>query len=846
MGRGANVSTAAKSSAAKQPKKAVNALLIGGEARDARVLQSLFRRTNRLAVELVHASGIAESVLRMAEQQFDVIFFDLDTGEKGKAGWETLDALGAGALEIPVIALVGDPDEDYALRAVGAGAQDCMVKGDLNSRSIERVILFGIERKKHEALLKQTAAQFNAVFAASSDGLVINSVSGAVMDVNPAFCQMHGYTREEMVAMKPSDFIHPNSHHLMREFFEVVTAGGRYHCEAMDIRKDGTTFHVEVYGIAFMYKGEPHVLGLVRDITEQVRAYELLEQRVDERTREMSMLLNVSNNMTSTLELEKLLKLILEQLRYVANYDDAAIVVKEESRLLILNVKETPIPEIVATGSSTPFQNMGIIWDTLASGEAVVIDDVRGESKLARAFQRGAGADLDTTFSYIRSWLAVPLRKKEGVVGFVSLSHNEPDYYGSQHVRLITAIANQASIAIDNANLYAQAYATGRETAALAQTAAQVAFGGSLDVTLNKMCEQVVHAAGALACAIVLHDYDKNLDQIQGSYGLPAGYVRGLNEVMESGTKLIMQDAFNSRQHMVRRKMREIILERPEYTPIHPFMHVVPWDTVVAMPMVYRSKALGVLLSYHPDNREINEADITFHGVMADQAAVAVENARLLMQEHDKARLEERQRLARELHDSVTQALFSISLVARSTEVLMEREGKHTGEVMGNMADLRQLTQGALAEMRALIFELRPGALEEEGLFEAIRKHAAATQSRVMMDVDVRKNVDMLPRLKPAAEEGLYRIAQEALHNIVKHAKAKKVKVALEVAENTVTLSIVDDGIGFDPELVPAGHMGLGTMGQRAEQLGGEYQVRSKLGSGTTVRVKIPLQKWLI
>jgi signal transduction histidine kinase len=646
--------------------------------------------------------------------------------------------------------------------------------------------------------------------------------------------------------MRPAQFIHPNSHHLMREFFEVVKAGGRYHCQAIDVRKDGTQFNVEVYGIAFVYRGEPHVLGLVRDITEQVKAYELLEQRVEERTREMSMLLDVSNNMTSTLEIEKLLSLILDQLKYVADYDDAAIVVKEESRILILNAKLTRVPDLVQTGSESPFQNLGVIWDRLASGEAVVIGDVCGEGEMAMAFQKAAGESLQTTFHYIRSWLGVPLKQKESVVGFVSLTHTEPDYYGPQHVKLMTAIANQAAIAIENASLYAKAYATGRETAALAQTVAQVAFGGSLDVTLNSVCRQVVDAAGALACAVVLHDYEKDLDQIQGSHGLPEGYVQALNEVMAAGTRLIMQDAFTSRQHMVRRKMREIILERPEYSPIHAYMHTVPWDTVVAMPMVYRSRAVGVLLSYHASTREIGAADISFHGVMADQAAVAVENARLLVQEHDKARLEERQRLARELHDSVTQALFSISLVARSTEVLMERDGKHTGEVMGNMADLRQLTQGALAEMRALIFELRPGALEEEGLFEAIRKHAAATQSRVMMDVEVRKNVELLPRLKPAAEEGLYRIAQEALHNIVKHAKAKKATVYMEVKERWVTLTVGDDGVGFDPEEVAAGHMGLGTMGQRAEQLGGEYEVRSRVGEGTTVRVRIPLQRWLV
>ena len=164
---------------------------------------------------------------------------------------------------------------------------------------------------------------------------------------------------------------------------------------------------------AWSHSGGPHVLGLVRDVTEQVKAYELLEQRVVERTREMSMLLDVSNNMTSTLEIEKLLSLILDQLKYVADYDDAAIVVKEESRILILNAKLTPVPDLVQTGSESPFQNLGIIWDKLASGEAVVIGDVCGRSEMAMAFQKAAGESLQTTFHYIRSWLGVPLKQKE-------------------------------------------------------------------------------------------------------------------------------------------------------------------------------------------------------------------------------------------------------------------------------------------------------------------------------------------------------------------------------------------------------------------------------------------------
>jgi signal transduction histidine kinase len=239
---------------------------------------------------------------------------------------------------------------------------------------------------------------------------------------------------------------------------------------------------------------------------------------------------------------------------------------------------------------------------------------------------------------------------------------------------------------------------------------------------------------------------------------------------------------------------------------------------------------------------EIGDAEMTFHTVIADQAATAVENARLLVQAHEKARLEERQHLARELHDSVTQALFSINLIARSAEMTTQREGNHSPQLTEKLVSLRQVAQGALAEMRALIFELRPGALEEEGLFEALRKHAAAVQGREMLPIEVvNESGKELPRLKPAVEEALYRISQEALHNIVKHAKATKVEVSLGAVDGLVTLRVTDNGRGFDVDSVPAGHMGLGTMRQRTEAMGGKYEVRSRPGEGTVVEVSVPL-----
>jgi signal transduction histidine kinase len=344
---------------------------------------------------------------------------------------------------------------------------------------------------------------------------------------------------------------------------------------------------------------------------------------------------------------------------------------------------------------------------------------------------------------------------------------------------------------------------------------------------------------------VVLRDPESGLERMVGTHGLPDGYAEALNAILATGVPLILQDAFSGRKPMFRRGMRESIAQSDAYAPLHRYMENVEWDMVVAVPMIYSDVHAGVLLSYHPPTNKIGEAELTFHTIIADQAAVAVENARLLDEARDKASLEERQRLARELHDSVTQALFSMSLIARSAEMMMLRGNTPPSQILEKLSDLRQLTQGALAEMRALIFELRPGALEEEGLVEALRKHAAAIQGRELLPVQLVVDPDQpIPRLKPAAEEALYRISQEAVHNIVKHARATQVEIRVCTQDGNIVLEVQDNGSGFKIDSVPAGHMGLGTMRERAEALGGQYIVRSAPGEGTTIKVLLPLTEW--
>ena len=224
------------------------------------------------------------------------------------------------------------------------------------------------------------------------------------------------------------------------------------------------------------------------------------------------------------------------------------------------------------------------------------------------------------------------------------------------------------------------------------------------------------------------------------------------------------------------------------------------------------------------------------HGAARDIGELDRLEADLRRQAAELAASEERAHLARELHDSVTQALFSMTLQSRSLELLMARDPT---QVPGKLAELRELQKDALAEMRALIFELRPGNLQEQGLVQALRTHAAGLSGRIGLPIVVDADLgDRRPSLD--VEEALYRIAQEALHNIVKHAGARQTRVEIARQPDGVRVRVEDDGHGFDPGAVPDGHLGLAGMRARAERLGGVFRVTSEFGRGTVVEAVIP------
>ena len=256
----------------------------------------------------------------------------------------------------------------------------------------------------------------------------------------------------------------------------------------------------------------------------------------------------------------------------------------------------------------------------------------------------------------------------------------------------------------------------------------------------------------------------------------------------------------------------------------------------LAVPLVVKEQVIGVQTLLHSTRGYYTTRHAELATMFAQQAAVAIENARLYEQVRGNAALEERQRLARELHDSVSQALYGILLNASTADELFEAA---PGQAHGLVRDVLGLAEGGLAELRALIFELRPESLEREGLVGALEKQVAAVRAR--HGLQVRMQIGGEPDLPLAAKEALYRVAQEALHNAVKHARAHTLDLSLELGDAEVGLLVADDGRGFDPRREFPGHLGLQSMRERAAAVGGTLEIQSAPGEGTRLRARFPL-----
>ena len=260
------------------------------------------------------------------------------------------------------------------------------------------------------------------------------------------------------------------------------------------------------------------------------------------------------------------------------------------------------------------------------------------------------------------------------------------------------------------------------------------------------------------------------------------------------------------------------------------------FQAVLGLPLIAQDVVYGGLAFYYHQPQDFSDEEINLATIFADQAALAIQNARLRDNAEQMAVQDERNRLARELHDAVTQTLFSASLIADVLPRIWERD---TEMGQAKLSELRELTRGALAEMRTLLLELRPATLTEVSLAELLRQltQAIGGRSRLPIELIIEGERPLLPETQIA----LYRIAQESLNNINKHASASQVTITVNFLSEIVRLTIQDNGRGFNPADTPPQSLGLSIMQERAQKIGAELTINSQIGEGTIVTVQCPI-----
>ncbi|HSM59079.1 MAG TPA: GAF domain-containing sensor histidine kinase [Candidatus Sulfomarinibacteraceae bacterium] len=569
----------------------------------------------------------------------------------------------------------------------------------------------------------------------------------------------------------------------------------------------------------------------------------------------------IVESISSELELRPLLTDIVRHACELLDADRGTIGLVDAERNLIRTeaVYEMPPDEL---GAEMP-PGVGLAGRVLETQRPVILERY---GDLASLTQPGLVQD---------AVVGMPIFWQKRMIGFFGVGAKPPRTFDERDVKLLSLLGRHAAVAISNARLFERTQRNLAETQLLYETSRRITAALDVDGVIEAYLQQVA-VRGQFVCSVVLYEFDDSGGRtavvLRGRWSPQEGlqlvrerypYTRdGLDPPLDAGQTVTMPNVHEDPR--ASSALRQIQKEsgRP---------------ALALIPLLTHGERIGLTILSTSTVYQWPEAELWPYQVTAAQLAAAIDTQRqqrlLSESAQEVAVLRERQRLARELHDSVNQLIFSMMLLAQSIAPAWERD---PAEGRQRVDRLLQLSQSALAEMRALLFELRtpetkrtpetdpppeaghpaggmagklPGIsrLQRDGLIAVLDDHIAGL---AMDTLSVTLDAEGYEPLLLDQEIALYRITQEALNNVVKHARASRVTVTVGRRGDLTCLAIGDDGVGFSPQRVEtvrspgpdAGGMGLRSMRERAEALGGALQIDSRPGAGTTVRVRLPFR----
>ncbi len=594
-------------------------------------------------------------------------------------------------------------------------------------------------------------------------------------------------------------------------------------------------YHDEVGFLTQSFNGMVAELrGLVSNLEMRVSDLQRTEEALQRATRQLSFLLEIDRGILSAQLPDAIAQTTVAHIRQLFACPRADIFMfdsKADEAVLLASALDRE-SDLVA-GFRSPLAPWGNAIETLRQGHVAIITDLSTRGRVGEiAYAEG-----------IRLFYAVPLVFRDQLIGSINLALDDPETFTPEHKGTLRQVADQLAIAIQQARLHEQVQRHAeelgqrvadrtRELSVLYEVAALASKSADLHSTLTQSLELVLRAIGCDEGAIHLVDEERNTLRLAVQQGLSAA-------VAPLVSSMSMQDLGEWGD-----EYGEAVFVPSIDPPSEANVRAVWARRYVGFPMRAGGQVVGLLgVLLKMTQARFGDEEIALLVSVADQVGAVAEGARLRERAEQAAVMEERQRLARDLHDSVTQSLYSLTLLTEGGRRLANLGD--LGSMEDVFIDLGEIALQSLKEMRLLIHELRPPVLELEGLVGALQRRLdmvegrAGVQARLLMVGDSLE-ADGKVELPASVEQDLYGIAQEALNNALKHAVATSITVWIRAVGERLELEVVDDGRGFDPEhTVDGGGLGLSTMRERAARLDGALAVQSAPGKGTSVKVSI-------
>jgi signal transduction histidine kinase len=549
---------------------------------------------------------------------------------------------------------------------------------------------------------------------------------------------------------------------------------------------------------------------LTGEIVERKRTEAALRQYASQ----LETLEIISSALRKARTCQQIAQVLLTNTMNISQADFGILFLKEENLTPILSLK--PNGEVV----EQPLQPVDeLIQQVACTGQPLFVPDLSVQNN---------GAD---TYQGMTSATITPLKAIETIVGVLHLTFRQYREFTEEEHHLLTAISEIAGNALHRSivmeTLEQRVADRTRELAALYDVTVLASGAQELEDLLEQSLEKILEVGKCEAvCIHLLDESEKELYPIAHK-GIPPG------STIRTKT-LSIQTKWGNRG-TIRGNKPIIVSDLTTDSDAPPELRLEGFHSYLGAPMRVKGWVLGMLSLFWVSPQHLTLEEIVLLSTIADQMGVAVEISHLRQRVAATAVVEERQRLARELHDSVTQSLYGQTLLARTGQDALEDED--VAKVKDSLIKLGENALYALKEMRLLLYELRPSILEQEGLVRALSIRLDTVERRV--GIKVQFQADELVRLSKRVEGELYRIAIEALNNALKHAEASLVSIHLASNGHQVELAVRDNGWGFNPAEVGEGRMGLKSMRERAEKLGGRLAITSASGVGTKLVVTI-------